>query len=70
MKKYLFTLLLLTLPFLMVAQSEKPNILVIWGDDVGWSNPSIYNMGMMGYKTPNIDRLAREGVAARAPQHG
>ena len=41
---------------------DKPNILVIWGDDIGWFNPSIYNDGMMGYRTPNIDRIADEGV--------
>jgi arylsulfatase len=41
---------------------EKPNILVIFGDDIGWFNPSCYNHGMMGYQTPNIDRIAREGV--------
>ena len=40
----------------------KPNILVIWGDDIGWSNISAYNDGMMGYKTPNIDRIAKEGA--------
>ena len=40
----------------------KPNILVIWGDDIGWFNISAYNRGMMGYKTPNIDRIANEGV--------
>jgi arylsulfatase len=44
------------------AQKKKPNILVIWGDDIGWSNISAYNMGMMGYKTPNIDRIAKEGA--------
>ncbi len=44
------------------AQTKKPNILVIWGDDVGWSNVSAYNMGMMGYRTPNIDRIAEEGM--------
>ena len=44
------------------AMSEKPNILVIWGDDVGWFNTSAYNRGMMGYKTPNIDRIAKEGA--------
>jgi len=44
------------------AQQKKPNILVIWGDDIGWFNPSAYNSGMMGYRTPNIDRLAREGM--------
>ncbi len=42
--------------------ADKPNILVIWGDDVGWFNISAYNHGMMGYKTPNIDRIAKEGV--------
>jgi arylsulfatase A-like enzyme len=40
----------------------KPNILVIWGDDIGISNLSCYSHGLMGYKTPNIDRLAREGM--------
>ena len=44
------------------AQQKKPNILVIWGDDIGQFNVSAYNMGMMGYKTPNIDRLAKEGA--------
>ena len=44
------------------AQQPKPNILVIWGDDVGWNNPSCYNSGMMGYQTPNIDRIAKESV--------
>jgi uncharacterized protein involved in high-affinity Fe2+ transport len=37
---------------------DKPNILVIWDDDIGQFNVSAYNMGMMGYKTPNIDRIA------------
>lgn len=41
---------------------EKPNILVIWGDDIGWGNISAYNLGMMGYRTPNIDRIAKEGA--------
>jgi arylsulfatase len=41
---------------------KRPNILVIWGDDIGWSNISAYNHGMMGYKTPNIDRIAKEGA--------
>ncbi|MDH4037572.1 MAG: arylsulfatase [Candidatus Krumholzibacteria bacterium] len=45
-----------------VAQDKKPNILVIWGDDIGGFNVSAYNMGVMGYKTPNIDRIAQEGV--------
>jgi arylsulfatase len=44
------------------AQEKKPNILIIWGDDIGWYNVSAYNLGVMGYKTPNIDRLAREGA--------
>jgi arylsulfatase A-like enzyme len=43
-------------------QSAKPNILVIWGDDIGQFNISAYNLGMMGYRTPNIDRIAREGA--------
>ena len=41
---------------------DKPNILVIWGDDIGWSNLSAYNHAVMGYETPNIDRIAEEGV--------
>jgi len=41
---------------------DKPNILVIWGDDIGRSNISAYTMGMMGYRTPNIDRIANEGI--------
>jgi arylsulfatase A-like enzyme len=44
------------------AQTKKPNILVIWGDDIGTWNISHNNRGMMGYMTPNIDRIAREGV--------
>jgi arylsulfatase len=44
------------------AADKKPNILIIWGDDIGQFNLSAYNMGMMGYKTPNIDRLAKEGA--------
>jgi arylsulfatase len=41
---------------------RKPNVLVIWGDDIGQFNVSAYNMGMMGYRTPNIDRIGREGA--------
>ena len=44
-------------------QKEKPNILVIWGDDVGYWNISHNNHGMMGYRTPNIDRIAQEGIS-------
>jgi arylsulfatase A-like enzyme len=42
--------------------ADKPNILIIWGDDIGQFNVSAYNMGMMGYKTPNIDSIAKEGA--------
>ena len=46
-----------------VAQAaKKPNILVIWGDDIGQSNISAYTMGLVGYRTPNIDRIANEGM--------
>jgi arylsulfatase A-like enzyme len=44
------------------AAEKKPNIVVIWGDDIGQSNVSAYSMGMMGYRTPNIDRVAKEGM--------
>jgi arylsulfatase len=44
------------------AQQQKPNILVLMGDDIGWYNPSIYHRGDMGYQTPNIDRIAKEGA--------
>ena len=43
-------------------QGEKPNILVIWGDDIGITNLSCYSDGLMGYRTPNIDRIADEGM--------
>jgi arylsulfatase len=42
--------------------AQKPNILIIWGDDIGQSNISAYSRGLMGYQTPNIDRIAREGM--------
>ncbi|MEA1976797.1 MAG: arylsulfatase [Chloroflexota bacterium] len=42
--------------------SKKPNILIIWGDDVGITNLSCYSDGLMGYRTPNIDRIANEGM--------
>ncbi len=45
-----------------VHAAEKPNILIIWGDDIGAFNLSTYNHGMMGFRTPNIDRIAREGA--------
>jgi arylsulfatase len=44
------------------SRSDKPNILFIMGDDIGWFNPSCYNLGTMGYQTPNIDRIANEGA--------
>src|SRR5262245_44476061 len=44
------------------APAKKPNILVIMGDDIGWFNPSVYNRGIMGYKTPNIDKIAAQGA--------
>ncbi len=59
---------LLVLAFLIASTSAfaqsaaKPNILVIMGDDIGWFNPSAYNSGIMGYRTPNIDRIAAEGA--------
>ena len=46
----------------MAQQSQRPNILVIMGDDIGYWNLSYNNRDMMGYKTPNIDRLANEGM--------
>jgi arylsulfatase len=45
-----------------MADKKKPNILVIWGDDIGYWNISAYSKGMMGYQTPNIDRVAQEGM--------
>src|SRR6476469_9822049 len=44
------------------AAEKKPNIVIIWGDDIGLWNVSAYNQGAMGYKTPNIDRIAKEGA--------
>ena len=44
------------------ALAAAPNILILWGDDIGQFNVSAYNMGMMGYKTPNIDRIGKEGA--------
>ena len=50
------------LPAQAKEDTEKPNILVIWGDDIGQSNISAYTMGLVGYRTPNIDRVANEGM--------
>jgi arylsulfatase len=54
-----FALALLFLSTLAQAE-DKPNVLVIWGDDIGYWNISHNNRGMMGYETPNIDRIANE----------
>jgi arylsulfatase len=53
---------LAALPGWAQGTAKKPNILVIWGDDIGQFNVGAYNNGMMGYKTPNIDRIAKEGA--------
>ncbi len=61
----LFVALLVSVLYLspaMAQQTDNPNILVIWGDDVGITNISAYSQGIMGYQTPNIDRIANEGV--------
>ena len=70
MKKHSFLFMALLaaavilLPFstTLAAKTDKPNILVIWGDDIGVHNISAYNHGIMGYQTPNIDRIANEGA--------
>jgi len=49
-------------PIPVEGADQKPNIVIIWGDDVGQSNVSAYTRGLMGYQTPNIDRVAAEGV--------
>jgi len=54
--------LLLMLATTVMAADKKPNILVIWGDDIGWQNVSAYGMGTMGYRTPNIDSIGMEGI--------
>ncbi|HCD54076.1 MAG TPA: arylsulfatase, partial [Halieaceae bacterium] len=56
----LLAFLICILPTLAVA--KPPNILVIWGDDIGITNLSAYSDGLMGYTTPNIDRIARDGI--------
>src|SRR5688500_17648211 len=52
----------LTLACIAQGQNKQPNIVVFWGDDIGQSNISAYSHGLMGYKTPNIDRVAKEGM--------
>jgi arylsulfatase len=69
-KNMITTIRLLGLPILasillcslQAMAAEKPNILVVWGDDVGQSNISAYTHGLVGYKTPNIDRISNEGL--------
>ncbi|MCF8715566.1 arylsulfatase [Joostella atrarenae] len=61
MKNSFLSLTLLLMANLLVAQ-DKPNILVLWGDDIGQSNISAYTMGLVGYRTPNIDKIAKEGA--------
>jgi len=64
--KLLFVLVAIVVGIAFIASpalaAGKPNILVIWGDDIGIHNISAYNLGIMGYETPNIDRLAKEGA--------
>ncbi len=67
MKSRVFTLMICMMLTLGLATpvalaADKPNILVLWGDDIGIENISHNNRGMMGYMTPNIDRIAKEGV--------
>jgi len=67
MHKSLFYVLLAALVSLIhlpvyAAEQDKPNILIIWGDDIGMWNVSAYHRGMMGGSTPNIDRIADEGI--------
>ncbi len=61
-KFFLLSAILMLAVALNAQKNKKPNFLIIWGDDIGWSNISKYNHGMMGYKTPNIDRIANEGA--------
>jgi arylsulfatase len=62
MSRAVLVLAALLLAQISWGQQKKPNILVIFGDDIGYWNISAYNQGMVGYKTPNIDRVAREGA--------
>ena len=60
LKKFALGIGLLAIATSAVATTNKakPNVLAIWGDDIGYYNLSAYNQGMMGYETPNIDRIA------------
>ena len=61
-KRFILTVVLLASLVFAAEAADKPNIVVIWGDDIGVHNISAYNNGIMGYETPNIDRLAKEGA--------
>ncbi|WP_299496610.1 arylsulfatase [uncultured Shewanella sp.] len=62
-RRYLIPILsILGLASTSLFAEEKPNILVIWGDDIGQTNVSAYSFGLMGYKTPNIDSIAKDGM--------
>jgi len=52
-----------------MAKQSKPNFLILWGDDVGQSNLSIFTKGMMGYRTPNIDRVAEDVICDNVSSH-
>jgi len=64
--KWMFAFVLMAMALFVVVPNtfaaDKPNIVIIWGDDIGQSNLSAYTMGLMGYRTPNIDRVAKEGM--------
>ena len=62
MKSKLLLALFLAFSVSIANAQDKPNILIIWGDDIGYWNISAYNQGMMGYQTPNLDRIAKEGA--------
>ena len=61
-QRFWITLCVALAPTIASANSDKPNILVLWGDDIGIMNVSAYGKGIMGYQTPNIDRIAKEGM--------
>jgi arylsulfatase len=62
MKSFKLLIAFIILSVVALTAQDKPNVLVIWGDDIGQSNISAYSKGMMGYHTPNIDRIADEGI--------
>ena len=61
-RRIVFGMLLVTPTLAAAATQERPNILVIFGDDIGYSNISLFQPGVMGYRTPNLDRIGREGA--------